>query len=409
MKKIGRKGIMVIGFVFLTSNLNSAEPCAAGASIMVPCPSGAHCHCEVRKVNNAVCEEITCSGNRPGCKCYGHCFGIPQSSVCCCRVGEPEWPGEELRGGVLKFERIFILKQQEIRISFEENSVPLKQDSASFFYTFKDPIKNFFIGLDAGNHILHIYLDSKKIVKKNVDFWFKYLPVNNYLFYISKSFLKDTILRIHVLDISSLKDKVLAYTHEDVFLLSSPFSVCKNRVVIKNGNKIEILETSTGKRIKGDYFRLPGNIKVEYFWQNTGWFLGYAGNHVYIFFNSLPYVIVLDTSLNIMKAYDFSEYEGIEEVLLKFEKEYNYVTEKGCDCTTFSISQCFTISPDKIIWIFGNLCFVLKDGEPVKQLIFKRISDNVNMVPFYVSEISSDKILLNFGNLNLTFIEKERL
>lgn len=412
MKKWGIIGIIMIWIIktlIWVPPLNSAELCAASASIMVPCPSGAHCHCEVRNVNNAVCEEITCSGNRPGCKCYGHCFGIPQSSVCCCRTGEPGGPGEGLRGGELKFERIFILKQEEIKISFEESSIPLKEDSVPFFYAFKNPLRNFFIGLDAGNHILHIYLNSKKIVKKNVDFWFKYLPVNNYLIYTSKSFLKDTILKIHVLDINSLKDEVLAYTHEDVFLLSSPFSISKNRVVIKNGNKIEILEIPTGKRIKEDCFKLPRNIKVEYFWQNTGWFLGYAGNYIYVFFNSLPYVIVLDTSLNIMKAYDFCEYEGVQEVLLNLEKEYNYVIEKGCDCTTFSISQCFTISPDKIIWIFGNLCFVLKDGKPVKQLIFRKSPDDANMVPFFVSEISSDKILLNFGNLNFAFIEKERL
>lgn len=397
-----------MGLMALISTLNPAEPCAAGASIMVPCPSGAHCHCEVKKVNNAVCEEITCTGGRPGCKCYGHCFGIPQSSVCCCRIGEPPESGEG-RGEEINLEKVFILPQKEIKVSFEKNTtIDFLRDSSFFFYGLRDPFTNLFVALDAGNHLLYIRPNSRRVVKENVGFWFRYLPEDNCLFYISKKFLKDTILKMHILNIDSFKDRSLTSIREDVLLLSSPFSICENKVVVKNRDKIEILEISTGKKIKEYYFKLPRNIEAEYFWQNTGWFLGYAGEYLYIFFNSLPYVVVLDTSLNIVKAYDFSKYEGIQEIFWNLEKEYNYVVEKGCGCTTFSISQCFTIPPD-IIWIFGNLCFILQDGKPVRQLIFKKGPDDVNMVPFYVSEISCDRVLLNFGNLNFTFVEKKRL
>ncbi len=384
------------------------DVCNSSASIDVPCGPWGSCHCEVRNVIAAVCEATHCSGNRDGCKCYGYCGGLlPRTSVCCCPSEGPQGSRDTEKYEEIIFEKIFTLNKEEIEV-FPE----FKGDSSLFyFYGINDPSKDFFVGIDLANHILNINSKSRKIKKENVCLWTKYLPDKNYLFYLTKDHLKDTILALHVFDINSFEDRILVHLREDPLLLSSPFSVYHDKVCIKDKNKIIIFDISKSEKIREFHFSLPLNIKMVYSWQNPGYFLSYTTEKIYIFFNSLPYVIILDTFLNIVKAYDFYEYKGMKEILWNIEEEYQKRREKGCCDTKLSISQCFTVSMDKVIWTFGNLCILFEKGEPVKEIVFKTpVMDNlINVVPFYISDItSSDEILLNFGGLNFVYIKKER-
>lgn len=408
MKKWVKGMICISIFVF---SLNSAEICGSGCSILVPCATGGYVYCEVRKVNSAVCEGITCSGGRQGCKAYGYCFLIPKSVIACCPPDGPKRNCFEnfngfLFGEEVKFEKVFKIEKKEVKITIEKDNL-LQDPHYNFFYGFKDFKENLFVGVIPAQHKIFINLNSKEILKENASFWIKYMPDKKYLFYLTKK--NDTISEIHKLDLNSLKDDFLTSFCEDQFLLSSPFFINDNKIILKNKNTIEIFDIS-GKKLKEFLFKVPSNIVKKYDWQNEGWFLGHTKNYIYVFFNSLPYVIILDTSFNLLRAYDFYENKEIEEILLEIEKEYNEVKEKG-ECRSYTISECFSISPDKIIWIFGNSCFIFENDKFSKKITFNTFLglEKIDIVPFSIFEISDGFILLNFSNLGWSVIEKEKL
>jgi hypothetical protein len=399
------KIIMLIGATGFIFWLRSAEICAGGCSITVPCPTGGVCYCEVKNVNSAVCEGIKCTGNRTGCKAYGYCFLIPKSFVCCCPYEEPLGSWEV--GNPVKFEKIFKIKEKVIEINFEKDAF-LQNLDYNFFYGFKDPKENLFVGVSPAQHKIFLSLNSKEFLKENVYFWIKYIADKKLLFYSIK---KDSILEIHKFNLNTLEDNFLTSIYEDPLPLSSLFSVTFNKMVLKNKNNIEIFDIS-GKKLKDFLFKIPSNIVKKYSWQNEGWFLGSTENYIYVFFNSLPYVIVLDTSFNFVRAYDFYEDGEIEKILFKMHKEIQEIKEERGECAgSYSISECFTIPPDKVMWIFGNSCFVFENGKFSKKIIFKCSlgEEKIDIVPFSIFEISDGLIFLNFSNLGFSIIKKEEL
>lgn len=120
--------------------------------------------------------------------------------------------------------------------------------------------------------------------------------------------------------------------------------------------------------------------------------------------------MVFDTLFNLINKYDLYDYKGINDILGILNEEFNKITQKNkCYRCTYSISICFTLSPDKIIWVFGNSCFLFVNGKITKEIIFKNeehdFLKNLKIVPFYVSPISNNQIFLNFGNNLFSIIE----